>query len=251
MSNPFDASHMAAGYARSRPAVHARIIDRLRAWLALPGPVARALDIGCGAGLSTAAVRADARQLIGIDPSVAMLRHAGAVAPGARFVAAAAESLPLADRSIDLMTAAGSLNWVDLARFFPEVARVLAPAGSLAIYDFAAGRERRGDNRLERWFAEFQRRYPSPPALAISPETLTLDPYGLRLTQHESFFVGLELDPDFYLDYILTETNVAEAVRTGVPHEEIRAWCQDTLTPAFPVRGEVLFRAYLALVRRS
>jgi SAM-dependent methyltransferase len=248
MSNPFDVSHMAAGYANARPAVHVHIIDRLRDWLGLDGPVDVALDIGCGAGLSTLALRRDARLLIGLDPSEPMVRQARAVAPTACFMTAAAESLPVGDRSIDLMTAAGSLNWVDLARFFPEVRRVLKPSGALAIYDFSTGRERRDDDRLERWFDEFKRRYPSPRAQPIVPEALSLAPYGLRLQRHERFTVGLDLDPEFYLEYVLTETNVAAAVRSGVPAPQIRDWCRHTLAVAFPDGGEVLFHAYLALV---
>lgn len=248
MSNPFDVSHMAAGYAKARPAVHAHIIDRLRDWLGLTGPVDTALDIGCGAGLSTLALRRDARRLIGLDPSTAMVRQARATAPTACLTAAAAESLPVGDRTIDLMTAAGSLNWVDLARFFPEARRALKVSGTLAIYDFSPGRERRGDDRLEHWFDEFKRRWPSPPAQPIVPNALPLASYGLRLQRDEAFTVGLELDPDFYLEYVLTETNVAAAVRAGVPAAEIREWCRRTLSSAFPDRGKVLFRAYLALV---
>jgi SAM-dependent methyltransferase len=251
MSNPFDVGHMAAGYAKARPAVHAHIIDRLRDWLGLAGPVDTALDIGCGAGLSTVALRRDATRLIGLDPSIAMVRQARALAPAACFTVAAAESLPVSDRSVDLITAAGSLNWVDLARFFPEARRVMKESGTLAIYDFSTGRERRGDDRLEHWFGEFKRRYPSPAAQPIVPEALPLAPYGLRLKRHETFAVGLDLDPDFYLEYVLTETNVAAAVRGGVPADEIREWCGHTLAQAFPARGEVLFRAYLALVVRA
>lgn len=248
MRNPFDVTHMAAGYAKARPAVHVHIIDRLRDWLALARPVDTALDVGCGAGLSTLALQRDAKRLMGLDPSTVMVRQARATAPAACFTAAAAESLPLGDGTIDLMTAAGSLNWVDLTRFFPEVRRVLKASGTLAIYDFSAGRERRGDDRLEHWFDEFKRRYPSPLAQPIVPNALPLASHGLRLARDESFTIGLDLDPDFYLEYVLTETNVASAVRAGVPPGEIRDWCSRTLAAVFPTRGEVLFRAYLALV---
>jgi SAM-dependent methyltransferase len=248
MPNPFDANHMVAGYANSRPAVHAHSICRLRDWLGLNGPVDTALDVGCGAGLSTLALTRDAKRLIGLDPSTAMVGRARMVVPAACFTAAAAESLPVGDGTIDLMTAAGSLNWVDLTRFFPEVRRVLKVSGALAIYDFSAGREQRGDDRLEHWYDEFKRRYPSPPSQTIVPNALPLASHGLRLEHDESFTVGLVLDPAFYLEYVLTETNVASAVRAGVPPGEIREWCSRTLSAAFPNRGEVLFRAYLALV---
>jgi ubiquinone/menaquinone biosynthesis C-methylase UbiE len=251
MSNPFDSGQMAAGYARSRPAIHVHIVDRLRVALGLAVPVERALDVGCGAGLSTAALGGHARRLLGIDPSHAMLRHASASVPAAHFVAAVAEALPVRERSIDLMTAAGSLNWVDLPRFFAEVTRVLTPGGTLAIYDFAPGREFRGDDRLSTWFAEFARRYPPAAARAIVPEALELEPHGLRLRSHEPLVVGLVLDPGFYLDYVMTETNVAEAVRAGASRHDIREWCRHTLAAVFPDAREVLFRAYLALVRRG
>jgi predicted TPR repeat methyltransferase len=38
--------------------------------------------------------------------------------------------------SLDLIAAAGSLNYVALDRFFPEAARILAPNGLLLAYDF-------------------------------------------------------------------------------------------------------------------
>lgn len=94
---------------------------------------------------------------------------------------------------------------------------------------------------------EFKRRYPSRRAQPIVPDALSLAPYGLRLRRHEAFTVGLDLDPDFYLEYVLTETNVAAAVRSGVSASEIPEWCRRTLAVAFPDGGEVLFRAYLAL----
>jgi SAM-dependent methyltransferase len=251
MTNPFNTRDMAAGYARSRPPVHPHIIERLRTLLGRNAPVDRALDVGCGAGLSTAALTPVALRPMGIDPSPIMVSHARDIAPAAHFLVGVAESLPLCDRSIELMTAAGSLNWVDLPRSLNEAARVLSPGGKLAIYDFGAGCELRDDGRLSSWYAELLRRYPSPPCRAIVPEALDLAPHGLRLEAHETIVVGLELEPGFYLDYVMTETNIAEAVRNGSSPRAIRDWCRESLAAIFPDRREVLFRAYLALVGRS
>jgi SAM-dependent methyltransferase len=248
MANIFDSPHMAAGYAAARPPVHQHVVDRIVKVLGLTGPVGRALDVGCGAGLSTAALQAHARERVGIDPSRQMLRLARSVADGAAFVNAAAERIAVAARSIDLMTAAGSLNWVDLSAFWPEVRRVLAVDGRLVVYDFSPGRAFRDADTLSRWFARFQARYPSPPARGIEPRTLLDDAAGLRLAAQEPFEIGLTLSPEFYLRYVLTETNVAAAIGAGASRAEVEGWCRETLTEIFDRPREILFLGYLAVV---
>ena len=70
---------------------------------------------------------------------------------------------------------------------------------------------------------------------------------GFRLRTQEYFEIGITLTPAFYLDYVMTETNVAMAVRGGVAHSEIKSWCAETLTPVWAgVEREVVFRGYYA-----
>jgi hypothetical protein len=129
--------------------------------------------------------------------------------------------------------------------------RVLTLGGALLVYDFSQGRSLRDSASLDSWFAEFLRRYPMPRGSGheVSPEILSSCDSGLRLSGHEDFEVGLSLNADFYLDYMMTETNVAHAVQNGVPEQTIRAWCADTLAPVFQgVAHEVLFRGYMAVM---
>jgi SAM-dependent methyltransferase len=254
MANPFASPTMAAGYARCRPALHPRIMERVRELLQITTMLDRALDVGCGSGLSTAALQPLAQTCIGIDPAVPMLLWAHSVAPGSYFVAGNAESLPLHSGSIDLLTAAGSLNYADLSLFFPEALRVLAPSGVLVVYDFSEGRRFRKDASLENWYSEFQRLYPVPlhEGHEISPEILRECDSDLRLAAHEYFEIGLLLEPDFYLDYVMTETNVAHAIRNGVAEGEIRDWCAATLQAVFQGEArEVLFSGYIAVLMRA
>src|SRR5512139_2368524 len=110
--NIYQSARMAAGYAFSRPPVHPRIIERIRRDLRIERPLARALDIGCGAGRSTAALEPIARHVVGLEPVRGMLAHRRAVAPRASFVVARAEQIPLAAGAFDIVTAAGALNYV-------------------------------------------------------------------------------------------------------------------------------------------
>jgi len=249
MTDSFAMETMARGYATARPPVHPLIVAEAYRSLGWSGRAARALDVGCGAGVSTKALADIAKERFGIEPAAAMLRWGREVAPGAQFAVGAAEALPVRDRSIDLMTAAGSLNYVDLSLFFPEARRVLRPRGALLVYDFSPGKSLRHTSELDEWFASFEQRYPPPrnEAKLLNPEILAQFASGFEMRTSRSFEIGLPLSPDFYLDYVLTETNVAAAVHVGTPLEKIRSWCADTLAPIW--RGqehEVLFHGYFA-----
>ncbi len=252
MDNLFNSPDMAAGYARARPALHPRIIGLAGKYLQ-PLPVENALDVGCGAGLSTRALESIARHCHGIDPSESMIQCATDLWPGSIFSPGTAEKLPVPSHSIDLITAAGSLNYADLNQFFPEALRVLSPHGRLLVYDFGQGRSFRNSPALDGWFSEFLKRYPMPPdsGREISPETLASHRSGLQPTGHELFEIGLMLDPAFYINYVMTETNIAHAISTGKSGESIRAWCDLTIPAVFENRSrEVLFSGYISILSR-
>src|SRR5579884_1962681 len=217
MANPFGTSAMADGYATARPPVHARIWQRVLPHIT--ARVRRALDVGCGAGLSTRVLLDCADQCIGMDRSESMVRHGAATAPGAHFLVGSAEALPFVAGSIDLISAAGSLNYVRLDSFFREAYRVLDANGMLVVYDFSPGRSFRQGSGLEDWFAEFEQRFPPPPGEGqfLDPGILGQLAGGFRLHSHEKVDAAVTLSPSFYIRYIMTETNVPFAVRNGIP----------------------------------
>ncbi len=118
-----------------RPAVLALWLDVI----ARHAPVDRItdiLDVGCGTGRYSAALaeRFDAR-VVAIDPSERMLAEARKKAPdGVRFERGAAESLPLADASMDVVF--GSMvfhHFVDPDLAAAEFRRVLRPGGRVCL----------------------------------------------------------------------------------------------------------------------
>jgi hypothetical protein len=136
-----------------------------------------------------------------------------------------------------------------VALFFREAARVLAPGGVIVVYDFSAGRTFRDSGALDQWFSSFVARYPRPPveAVELAPERLAAMEHGFQMRGYDHFEIGLTLAPAFYLEYMMTETNVAFALRNGVSEAEIRSWCAGTLGPVWEEQPrEVLFRGYFA-----
>jgi SAM-dependent methyltransferase len=248
----YGSSRVAAGYAYSRPPVHPHIIRAIRQHLQRDRKAGRALDIGCGAGLSTAALDSLAQVVVGMDPEPTMLAHRRDVAPRATFVVGTAEWLPFAAGTIDLVTAAGSLNYADLNLCLPDIARVLVPEGHLAVYDFSAGRRLRDSDRLDEWYAAFERRYPPAPDYDLDVRAVAWDRFGLRLDACEDMEVALPMTLESYLSYVMSESGVETAISWGVSEAEINQWCRRTLAPVLDSDAlEVLFDAYVAYVVRG
>jgi SAM-dependent methyltransferase len=236
MKSVYDSERLAACYAFDRPPVHEQILRSA----CLTRRADRALDVGCGAGLSTAALAPLARQVVGLEPVAAMLAHRRTVAPHASFVIGQAEQLPFAAGSFDLVTAAGSLNYAGLPSALAEIARVLTRDGTFLLYDFSAGRRSVSGTELADWYASFERRFPPPPGWqSLEVRELPLARYGLRLLDFTEVETWLPMTFDAYLRYALSEVNVDSAIARGsCSAEEAGDWCRTTLAAVF-TRGEV------------
>jgi ubiquinone/menaquinone biosynthesis C-methylase UbiE len=110
-----------------------RMHDVVLAWAAEDGCVpSTVLDVGCGTALllSAAARRWPAARLLGVDPAERMLDVARSAVPGADLRLAAAERLPFAAGSVDVVFSTTSFGqWTDQVAGLREVGRVLAPGG--------------------------------------------------------------------------------------------------------------------------
>ncbi|KAK9370771.1 S-adenosyl-L-methionine-dependent methyltransferase [Lipomyces kononenkoae] len=108
------------------------------------GQLDTVVDVGCGTGQATRDLAPYFANAIGLDPSEGMIGTARASAESAtspiRFEVSAAEALgtdlepPIADGSVDLLTAATAAHWFDMARFWTRAACVLKPGGTVAIW---------------------------------------------------------------------------------------------------------------------
>jgi SAM-dependent methyltransferase len=117
----------AAEYERARPTYPDAAVD----WI-VPARARAALDVGAGTGKLTRALLGRGLAVTAVEPSEGMRQTLEAELPAARALAGAAEELPLADASVDLVTCAQAWHWVDTERAELEAARVLRPGGRLA-----------------------------------------------------------------------------------------------------------------------
>jgi demethylmenaquinone methyltransferase/2-methoxy-6-polyprenyl-1,4-benzoquinol methylase len=110
----------------------------------LSRPQAEVLDLCCGTGDMTFALRRQAGsaggRILGADFSHAMLQRAGVKSAGTslRWVEADALRLPFPNAQFDLVTTAfGFRNLADYDGGLREIVRVLKPGGECGILDFA------------------------------------------------------------------------------------------------------------------
>ncbi len=121
----FDAT--ADNYVRFRPGYPSSLVDWLLATTGLRAP-ARVVDLGCGTGISTRIFGGRGLDLVGVDPSEAMLERAR-VEGGATFLRGDATATGIADRSASLVFAGQAFHWFDLGTTLAELRRILVPSG--------------------------------------------------------------------------------------------------------------------------
>lgn len=125
-------SARAALYAAYRPFYPEALFDFVAALT-----VDHELALDCATGNGQAAIGLATRfdKVIATDASVEQIRNA-ASHPRIEYRVAPAESSGLAPRTVNLVTAAQSLHWLEPERFFAEVERVLVKDGALAIWGY-------------------------------------------------------------------------------------------------------------------
>lgn len=118
----------ASAYAENRPDYAQAAVD----WALELAPGPRVLDLGAGTGKLTAALVALGANTTAVEPDAAMLGELRRALPDVRALAGSAEAIPLPDASVDAVVAGNALHWFDMNVAGPEIARVLAPGGTLS-----------------------------------------------------------------------------------------------------------------------
>ncbi len=101
--------------------------------LAQKGSIERILEVGCGTGRWLAELQAVARQVYGLDLSLAMLKEANQELMGC-LVCGQASDLPFSEALFDLILCVNALHHFDQKQeFILEARQALRPGGTLAI----------------------------------------------------------------------------------------------------------------------
>jgi ubiquinone/menaquinone biosynthesis C-methylase UbiE len=240
--NFFAFKSAAERYERGRPFFHPFVINRFRELFPFGERIARALDVGCGTGLSTVALTEIARRIVGVDASPMMLTRAVADARIA-YAVAVAEHLPFGESEFDLLTLSQVCHWLDRERFFSEARRVLRPDAWLLVYDAYFSREPAENPDFQAWHRTvYLQRYPSPARSWFALTDAEAEAVGFRLHRAERLSHTIAFTLEGLVDYLLSQSNIIAAVEDGTEElGAVRGWLNAGLRPFFAAQREVGF----------
>ncbi len=253
--NYFNHKSAAERYARGRLYFHPLIVERIKKFLSITEPLPSALDVGCGTGLSTIALKEIARSVIGVDASAEMV----ALAPkenGVGFLVSRAEDLPFGEGEFNLVTLSQVFHWLDRNKFLVEAKRVLCPNGWLVAYDDYFCVAQMAENpEFQKWYREkYLLRYPTPPRAEMTFTAENTERYGFRMLGEEWHKHTISFSLERLVGYLVTQSNVIAVVEGGKEEiEEARVWLTEGIRPIFrnAKEKEFLFNAPIWYLQRA
>lgn len=235
ISNPFDHETAAKRYHKVRPYFHPLVMDKIRSKLGLQTKLSYALDVACGTGRSSVALKELSEYVTGCDNSKAMLSEA-VIDPLISYVVSPAEQLPFENGRFQLATVCNGFHWLDRSRFLPEVWRTLTEDGWLVIYNWGPSNEMVGNPDYKIWHEEvFLKRFPPPPSRNLEPLTANdAEALAFDFVAEETFEYELISTVEDSVMGFTTQSDVILKIEEGaVSFDEVYAWLIEQLTPLF------------------
>lgn len=118
-------------YAAYRPALHEVILQRCLGQKRFRN----GLDIGCGTGVSSIALRNFSTDVVGVDPNEKMLSQA-VPEDNLNYQLMVGDRLPFANNSFDICTYAGAWWYGKSQTLLDETLRVSSAGATILVYDF-------------------------------------------------------------------------------------------------------------------
>lgn len=237
--NFFSPQSAAERYSKGRPYFHPIVIERIKQFLSLKEPLSRALDVGCGTGLSAVALKEIAREVVGVDAAVEMIALADSD-PRIQYLVASAEKLPFAENEFELVTLSSAFHWLDREKFLKEADGVLRTGGWLVVYDNYVSGQMEENTEFQTWYREgYLKKYPPPPRTwpAFTAEDSANANFHLLGKEHYQNSINFSVEN--LVDYLVTQSNVIAAVECGTQEiGDVRSWLTESIEPLFGGRRE-------------
>ena len=251
----FDSQRIASGYAYDRPWLHKSVIEQIKVDYADKIPFQNGLDVGCGAGLSTKALKLICNKVTGTDISDEMVhmcrtQYAGS---GFTFYTARAEDTEMPQTPYDIVTAAGVVDWVDRDRFLENMKQVMATNAPLIIYDFWISDKMIENSAYTEWYhGKYLANFPKPPRNENEWKQNDI-PKCFSFVKQTVCQMEYEFDMASFIRFMMTQTNISSKIESGcMTEEEVRKWLQETLKPIFEgLRRTLVFDGYIRIYARG
>ncbi len=232
----FDYQRIAQGY-KERPFLHGQVIERFRRDVT-EQTFENGLDVGCGAGLSSKALKQICGHVTGTDISQEMIAVAREVckdSPGYDFFISSAEEIPPAKEKYDIVTAAGAIQWIDRGRFLKNLRNILRIGGYVFIYDFCISDKMR-DNEMysDWWYNAYLKEFPKPFRDESVWTADDVGQYQFWMIDQVQYEMEYQFDMRSFIQFMMIQSNVNARIEgEGRNTEDVRKWFEQSLEAVF------------------
>ena len=248
----FDVQRIAEGYAK-RPWLHKGVMQQIQNDCNI-GRLENGLDVGCGAGLSTKALKLICNRVIGTDISPEMIAMCNKLYDDESysFYVAKAEETQLPETLFDIITAAGVVNWVDRELFLQNADKVLKTNGLIVVYDFWITDRMIQNEEYTRWYHEqYLVKFPKPyrKENVWKQNDLT---QSFIMEKQTKYDLQYTFEMDEFVDFMMIQSNVNEAIECGhMSVQEAKDWMRKSLQGIFNAEKRTLvFEGYNWYIRK-
>lgn len=228
----FDQKRIAQGYAKDRPFLHPQVFERLRQDLNINTTFLHGLDVGCGAGLSTKALKQVCEKVTGTDISEEMIKVCKVLYPeaGYDFFSSGAENVDAKENTFDIVSAAGVINWIDEDAFLENLQKIMCDNGILFIYDFWITDRMIGNAEYTDWYQNcYLKEFPKPPRKEYR-WTQDMMPEYVTIEKQTDVEMSYEFDLDAFIRFMMIQSNVNVQIEQGLRTEaDVKEWFEKTL----------------------
>jgi len=249
----FNYKRIADGY-KDRPFLHKQVIERLQRDMSI-SHFHNGLDVGCGAGLSTRALKLICDKVTGTDISEEMILAAREMCPEKdyTFFVSKAEEIPNPEQLYDIVTAAGVIQWVDENAFLENLKFIVNKEGMVLIYDFWISDKMKDIPEYTDWYQnEYLKRFPKPPRKEMVWTNDMVYSYGFQIEKQTVIQMEYTFNIEAFIKFMMIQSNVSIKIDgEGQNEKEIKAWFEDSLRYVFDSQERVLlFDGYSWLIKK-
>ena len=244
----FDSQRIAEGY-KDRPYLHNQVIEQFQKDIPKK-QFHHGLDIGCGAGLSTKALKQICDKVVGVDASSEMISVAKKVYEtnqGYNFVVSKAEEISDLKEKFDIVTAAGMIQWVNQEAFLTNLNAIMNDDSYVLIYDFGISDQMKDNVAYTIWWNHsYLKEFSKPFRNERDWTNQDVKKYGFSMINQIYLEMEYEFNLESFIKFMLIQTNVNDKIEgEGRCIEEVYKWFENTLTPIFNnTRQKLVFTGY-------
>jgi|TARA_B100001971_G_scaffold213836_1_gene248494 SAM-dependent methyltransferase len=248
----FEFSSAAKRYAVGRPYIHSVVVDRIEQFTG-ESRFRRGLDVACGTGQSSNALKQICDSITATDISRPMLDQAPAD-DRITYLCCPAEQLALASAAFDIVTVGLAFHWFDRDPFLQEANRVLDADGWLIIYQNYFYGKMKSNPDFEAWMAgEYLKEYPVPPRDDSTFGEEQAAGFGFSFEGKQNYASDVGFTIEELSNYLSTQTNMIDAIESGrISTQKASKWLKGQLARLFVRERETLrFGGWIIYLRKE